>query len=105
MIEQSLCHHLQTQLNDYYRLIAVLETQMQSNGFLPAESNADPRAQETGVSLKRLDVWLNDWRLRMRLMSVCVEGAKGLFNSSYAHSYPLDSNFRGTGRCTCQSDP
>ncbi|KAH6914861.1 gamma-tubulin complex component 3 [Coprinopsis sp. MPI-PUGE-AT-0042] len=76
MIEQSLCHHLQTQLNDYYRLIAVLETQMQSNGFLPLESNTDPGAQETGVSLKRLDVWLNDWRLRMRLMSVCVEGAK-----------------------------
>ncbi|THH04788.1 hypothetical protein EW146_g10082, partial [Bondarzewia mesenterica] len=28
MIEQSLCHHLQSQLTEYYRLIAVLESQM-----------------------------------------------------------------------------
>ncbi|KAF8138303.1 gamma-tubulin complex, component 3 [Boletus edulis] len=28
MIEQSLCHHLQAQLTEYYRLVAVLESQM-----------------------------------------------------------------------------
>ena len=28
MIEQSLCHYLHTQLTQYYRLIAVLESQM-----------------------------------------------------------------------------
>lgn len=73
MIEQSLCHYLQSQLNDYYRLIAVLETQL--NAATTEDSN------ESGLSLKRLDVWVNEWRLRMRMMSVCVEGAKGAFTS------------------------
>ncbi|KAJ8464042.1 hypothetical protein ONZ51_g9857 [Trametes cubensis] len=34
------------------------------------------REEETGLTLKRLDVWIEDWRLRMRMMSVCVEGAR-----------------------------
>lgn len=84
MIEQSLCHHLQTQLTEYYRLIAILESQMgaldktddspKPPGLTPTNDLAE---EETGLTLKRLDVWINDWRLRMRMMSVCVEGAKG----------------------------
>ncbi len=83
MIEQSLCHHLQTQLTEYYRLIAILESQMatvpptddlgRANGI----DDDRPREEETGLTLKRLDVWIEDWRLRMRMMSVCVEGARG----------------------------
>ena len=38
-------------------------------------SHIDPIAEETGLTLKRLDVWITEWRLRMRMMSVCVEGA------------------------------
>jgi hypothetical protein len=84
MIEQSLCHHLQSQLTEYYRLIAILESQLNiasnaqdqdARGSLSAEP--DPRAEESGLTLKRLDVWVNEWRLRMRMMSVCVEAAKG----------------------------
>ena len=85
MIEQSLCHHLQTQLTEYYRLVAILESQMgvldkaddspKPPGFTPTN---DPVEEETGLTLKRLDVWINDWRLRMRMMSVCVEGARGI---------------------------
>ncbi|KAI1789552.1 gamma-tubulin complex DGRIP91/SPC98 component [Ganoderma leucocontextum] len=82
MIEQSLCHHLQTQLTEYYRLIAVLESQMA--GVSPTDDvgrahgvdDGRPREEETGLTLKRLDVWIEDWRLRMRMMSVCVEGAR-----------------------------
>nr|GAT59461.1 predicted protein [Mycena chlorophos] len=66
MIEQSLCHHLQAQLTEYYRMIAVLESQM----------SAGASEEETGLTLRRLDVWINEWRLRMRMMSVCVEGAR-----------------------------
>ncbi|KAI0775939.1 gamma-tubulin complex DGRIP91/SPC98 component [Trametes elegans] len=78
MIEQSLCHHLQTQLTEYYRLIAVLESQMSTashvnEGGAGEESRPE---EETGLTLKRLDVWIEDWRLRMRMMSVCVEGAR-----------------------------
>ena len=83
MIEQSLCHHLQAQLTEYYRLIAVLESQM---AFAAPTSKAeniglssDPQTtgEHTGLTLRRLDVWINEWRLRMRMMSVCVEGARG----------------------------
>ena len=84
MIEQSLCHHLQTQLTEYYRLIAVLESQMAAvpHSDDPGRANGvedeRPREEETGLTLKRLDVWIEDWRLRMRMMSVCVEGARGI---------------------------
>ncbi|TFY63403.1 hypothetical protein EVJ58_g3277 [Rhodofomes roseus] len=68
-----------TQLTEYYRLIAVLESQMSaqsSDDDPPAQDGASIR-EETGLTLKRLDVWIEDWKLRMRMMSVCVEGAKG----------------------------
>ena len=76
MIEQSLCHHLQTQLTEYYRLIAVLETQMSLSQPIKNSSHTNTD-EESGLSLRRLDVWVNDWRLRLRMMSVCVEGARG----------------------------
>ena len=86
MIEQSLCHHLQTQLTEYYRLIAILESQMgvtdKTEDALKPPASAptnDLTEKDTGLTLKRLDVWIDDWRLRMRMMSVCVEGAKGIF--------------------------
>lgn len=91
MIEQSLCHYLQAQLTEYYRLIAVLETQLSPSGRQGATSpnDANPAEAETGLSLRRLDVWVNDWRLRMRMMSVCVEGARGktFFNSNAVSSF------------------
>jgi hypothetical protein len=91
MIEQSLCHHLQSQLTEYYRLIAVLESQLNiasnpqdqnnqsSMAVMPLEP--DIRAEESGLTLRRLDVWVNEWKLRMRMMSVCVEAAKGAYLS------------------------
>ncbi|PCH41535.1 gamma-tubulin complex DGRIP91/SPC98 component [Wolfiporia cocos MD-104 SS10] len=80
MIEQSLCHHLQTQLTEYYRLIAVLESQMAPYSGAGDPDDLDETSvwnEESGLTLKRLDVWIEDWRLRMRMMSVCVEGARG----------------------------
>ncbi|KAF5390561.1 hypothetical protein D9757_002759 [Collybiopsis confluens] len=76
MIEQSLCHHLQTKLTEYYRLIAVLESQMPTANSIAEASSASIQQLETGLTLRRLDVWINEWRLRMRMMSVCVEGAR-----------------------------
>ncbi|KAH9482698.1 Gamma-tubulin complex component 3 [Psilocybe cubensis] len=90
MIEQSLCHYMQAQLTEYYRLIAVLETQLSS--FHKEGQKAQETAEnlETGLSLRRLDVWVNEWRLRMRMMSVCVEGARGAHGGALVnliHSY------------------
>jgi len=31
---------------------------------------------DSGLTLRRLEVWIEDWRLRMRMMSTCVEGCK-----------------------------
>ena len=91
MIEQSLCHYLETQLTEYYRLIAVLESQMQlsSSGVVGDEVN---RAvdEETGLTLKRLEVWVDDWRLRLRMMSACVEGCRDVHGGGLVnliHSY------------------
>ena len=91
MIEQSLCHHLQSQLTEYYRLIAILESQMASN---PTTSDDDTgtgnnqgEADECSLTLQRLDVWINEWRLRMRMMSICVEGVKGDFPPCLGQHY------------------
>ncbi|KAG6831584.1 hypothetical protein H0H92_009057 [Tricholoma furcatifolium] len=81
MIEQSLCHHLQSELTEYYRLIAILESQMSSNTRLENAASSETPIRDTGeassLTLRRLDVWINEWRLRMRMMSVCVESARG----------------------------
>jgi gamma-tubulin complex component 3 len=95
-IEQSLCHHLQTQLTEYYRLVAVLESHMavgaQSNAsdWLNASATeVNVREQVTGLTLRRLEVWIDEWRLRMRMMSVCVEGAKGTL-TVHTGIFPMD---------------
>jgi len=62
MIEQSLCHHLESQLTEYYRLVAVLESQMATT------------TSAEGLTLRRLEVWVDEWRLKMRMMATCVDG-------------------------------
>ncbi|KAI0254739.1 gamma-tubulin complex DGRIP91/SPC98 component [Lactifluus subvellereus] len=99
MIEQSLCHHLQSQLTEYYRLIAVLESQLNITNAQDQDTRSsqatmsmepDVRTEESGLTLRRLDVWVNEWRLRMRMMSVCVEAAKDTHGGALVnliHSY------------------
>ncbi|CAG7846630.1 Spindle pole body component alp6 AltName: Full=Altered polarity protein 6 [Serendipita indica DSM 11827] len=73
----SLSHHLQSQLTEYYRLIAVLESQMSQSGAAEDDGRGGgPREEESGLTLRRLEVWVDEWRLRMRMMSVCVEGCQ-----------------------------
>ncbi|GJJ07538.1 hypothetical protein Clacol_001740 [Clathrus columnatus] len=91
-IEQSLCHHLQEQLAQYYRTIAILETQLTMNttNVMEAEGSEGTRSQYVGLTLRRLEAWINDWRLRMRMMSVCVESAKAVHGGalvSLIHGY------------------
>ncbi|CAE6481924.1 unnamed protein product [Rhizoctonia solani] len=79
LIEQSLCHHLQQQLTEYYRLLAVLEAQAQA---APQDPTLET-SEDSGLTLRRLLVWTDEWRLRLRMMSVCVE------NCSDAHGGTL----------------
>ncbi|KAG8763621.1 Microtubule-nucleating Tub4p (gamma-tubulin) complex component [Ceratobasidium sp. 423] len=74
LIEQSLCHHLQQQLTEYYRLLAVLEAQAQATPHDPTLESSE----DSGLTLRRLLVWTDEWRLRLRMMSVCVENCSGL---------------------------
>ena len=77
MIEQSLCHYLESHLTDYYRLIAVLESQMHlSSSSNPYPSPETEKNGDSGLTLKRLEVWIDEWRLRLRMMSACVEGCR-----------------------------
>ncbi len=44
----------------------------------------------TGLTLKRLDVWVDEWRLRLRMMSVCIEGCRDVNGGALVnliHSY------------------
>jgi gamma-tubulin complex component 3 len=50
------------------------DSNVNSNSHV-VQGNAE---EETGLTLRRLDVWINEWRLRMRMMSICVEGARGI---------------------------
>ena len=55
----------------------------------------DPRPagikdEESGLTLRRLEVWVDEWRLRMRMMSVCVEGCRDMNGGALVnliHSY------------------
>lgn len=76
-IEQSLCHHLQQQLTSYYRTVAILETQLTMNDCdIEGFESGSPHV---GLTLRRLEVWISEWGLRMRLMSIFVENAKSKF--------------------------
>ncbi|KLO19761.1 gamma-tubulin complex DGRIP91/SPC98 component [Schizopora paradoxa] len=86
-IEQSLCHYMETQLTEYYRLIAVLESQMHISSGDKESGDGDVG---TGLTLKRLDVWVDEWRLRLRMMSVCIEGCRDVNGGALVnliHSY------------------
>ncbi|KAL5530574.1 SPC98 [Sanghuangporus sanghuang] len=90
MIEQSLCHYLESQLTEYYRLIAVLESQMQISKYDKSKDDSGVTEEDSGLTLKRLEVWIDDWRLRLRMMSTCVEGCQDLRGGALVnliHSY------------------
>ncbi|KAL5527235.1 hypothetical protein ACEPAG_6026 [Sanghuangporus baumii] len=90
MIEQSLCHYLESQLTEYYRLIAVLESQMQTSKDDKSKDDSGVMEEDSGLTLKRLEVWIDDWRLRLRMMSTCVEGCQNLTGGALVnliHSY------------------
>lgn len=90
MIEQSLCHYLESQLTEYYRLIAVLESQMNISENGNGSDESRTVEEESGLTLKRLEVWVDDWRLRLRMMSACVEGCRDLYGGALVnliHTY------------------
>jgi gamma-tubulin complex component 3 len=72
-------------MNDYYKLIAVLEAQIsKSEGRDPAflSDELDTSLSTKSLTLKRLIVWMRDSLQRLRLMSVLIDACQGI-DSSY----------------------
>ncbi|KAF9434937.1 Gamma-tubulin complex component 3 [Entomortierella beljakovae] len=81
LVGQSFCSALQHELVDYFRLIAVLESNI--------AKDVDTTASK-GLTLKRLLVWTQDSIQRLRLMSVLVECCQDLQGGalvSMVHDY------------------
>lgn len=95
-VGQAFVASLQEELSDYYRLMAVLESQ----AHIPIPCMG---ADDTGnyLSLRRLSVWLAEPLVRIRLMAVMVDDCQSLRGGEMAaaihmhaqHGDPLVHNF------------
>jgi gamma-tubulin complex component 3 len=99
-VGQAFCSALNDELTDYYKLLAVLESH--SMNPIPTPGS-DLGLQGNYLSLRRLDVWLAEPTVRMRLMAVLADGCRGLKGGAMAgaihrhakHGDPLVQDFMG----------
>ncbi|CAD6581720.1 MAG: Microtubule-nucleating Tub4p (gamma-tubulin) complex component [Cyphobasidiales sp. Tagirdzhanova-0007] len=93
MIELSLSHCLQEDLRKYDNLIAELETRRtapQAQSHTSQDTMLDLTSKTLGLTLARLIVWTEDFKLCMRMMGVLVEACtatRGGALLSFIHSY------------------
>lgn len=88
MVEQSLHAALKGEMTEYYRLVAILEGQLDevedaSEGGL----GGGVEGMEGGLTLRRLMVWTEEVKLRMRMMGTLVEEAGGKSTTSASLSF------------------
>ncbi|ORY89632.1 Spc98 family-domain-containing protein [Leucosporidium creatinivorum] len=76
MVEQSLHAALKGEMTEYYRLVAILEGQL-DEGEDASEGGVGGGVEgmEGGLTLRRLMVWTEEVKLRMRMMGTLVEEA------------------------------
>jgi gamma-tubulin complex component 3 len=67
LVDQSFCATVQAELGEYFRVIAVLETQMTNQPSNPSNQ----------FTLRRLLVWVQQPRERLKLMSMLTEATQG----------------------------
>uniref|UniRef100_A0A383WQ52 Uncharacterized protein n=1 Tax=Tetradesmus obliquus TaxID=3088 RepID=A0A383WQ52_TETOB len=74
-VRQALCAALADEVTDFYRLMAVLETQL----AVPQPMPGDEPAAAAGpyLSLPRLQLWLDEPLRRMRLLAALVDSCAG----------------------------
>ncbi|CEP14067.1 hypothetical protein [Parasitella parasitica] len=83
LVGQSLCAALQHELTEYYKLIAILEAQIEKQMI-------NNQITDQSLTLKRLMIWTLDCNQKLRLMSVLVDvcqGRKGGALISAIHNY------------------
>lgn len=99
-VRQAFCYAVSKELEDYYRLMAVLETQ--STQALPTALHverevldmSDPHARSAHtpyLSLRRLALWLAEPTRRMRILAVLIDSTESqsggeLAGGIYAHT-------------------
>ena len=66
---QSFCSALSQELTEYYRLMAVLDAQVQQGGVVSGGGVG-------GMTLRRLLVWTHDPRERLQWLAILVDGCK-----------------------------
>lgn len=67
-------------MNDYYKLIAVLEAQISKSEGKEQDNPSDDTnttLSTKSLTLKRLVVWMRDSLQRLRLMSVLIDVCQG----------------------------
>jgi len=90
MVEQSLHAELKKEMTEYFRLVAVLEAKLEgveddegtAGGGQALEGLTQVESLSGGLTLRKLDVWTQDIRLRMRMMGTLVAEAGGAFFST-----------------------
>ncbi|KAI8641486.1 Spc98 family-domain-containing protein [Parasitella parasitica] len=83
LVGQSLCAALQHELTEYYKLIAILEAQIEKQMI-------NNQITDQSLTLKRLMIWTLDCNQKLRLMSVLVDvcqDQKGGALISAIHNY------------------
>ncbi|SCV69660.1 BQ2448_1054 [Microbotryum intermedium] len=80
MIEQSLHAALKGEMTEYYRLVAILESQLtieDESSRTDGSTGMSIEDMEGKLTLRRLMVWTEEVKLRMRMMGTLVEEAGG----------------------------
>uniref|UniRef100_A0A0K3C825 BY PROTMAP: gi/472586515/gb/EMS24034.1/ spindle pole body component Alp6 [Rhodosporidium toruloides NP11] gi/647397918/emb/CDR41343.1/ RHTO0S06e00936g1_1 [Rhodosporidium toruloides] n=2 Tax=Rhodotorula toruloides TaxID=5286 RepID=A0A0K3C825_RHOTO len=87
MVEQSLGAEVRREMTEYFRLVARLEAKLEGVQQ-EEEGDEDGEGLGEGLTLRKLDVWTRDVRLRMRMMATLVSDIAGR-SSSGSETSPL----------------
>ena len=70
LLKQAFCSALQRELTEYYKLMAILESQITKE----IDPNLSTQSTPHSLSLKRMLVSINESAEKLRLMAVLVDG-------------------------------
>ncbi|KAK9289800.1 hypothetical protein L1049_007960 [Liquidambar formosana] len=84
-VGQAFCAALQDELSEYYKLLAVLESQSVN----PIPSFSESGSSGNYLSLRRLSVWFAEPMVKMRLMAVLVDKCRVLRGGAMAGAIHL----------------
>ncbi|CAL5352041.1 unnamed protein product [Camellia sinensis] len=96
-VGQAFCAALQDELSEYYKLLAVLESQSMN----PIPLVSETASSGNYLSLRRLSVWFAEPMVKMRLMALLVDSCKvlrggamaGVIHMHAQHGDPLVHDF------------